>query len=144
MDYHVNVKFTMEIIQDGEKRVISFSSPGIQRLEAYDDALYMTLTYDEPVMDSEHVIQVKISLSPEKITIIRQGQTKSLQTYSLNERTQSHIVTEYGKIAYEAFTHYLYYEDQRIDLKYDLLFDGMVQGQFKMNVRIERQKGVER
>lgn len=143
MDYQVNVKFAMTINQDGEERIISFSSPGSQQVETTDGEMYMTLTYDEPVMEVGDIIHVKMKLSPDKLTIIRQGDTKSMQIYRMNEKTQCHIVTEHVTIPYEVITHHLSYNALSINLEYELLFDESVQGHFTMKVAIEPQEGVE-
>lgn len=144
MDNQVTIQFRMDITQDGNTREISFSSLGHQRLEVIDDALFMTLTYQEPMMDSDDIISVKMNIKPNQINIFRQGEVKGMQIYKLNEETESFILTNYGKIKYQVHTHQLAYDETSIHLMYELLFAGVVEGKFHMTIQIQPQEGVER
>lgn len=140
MEKKVNVKFHMAIEQGGQHRDISFTSPGHQRLDVVDSALFMTLTFQEPVMETDERISVKMLLSPKELKIIRQGQVKGLQRYRLQERTACTILTEYGTIRYDVVTYQLSYDESSIHLAYAIILADQVEGRFTMTIRIESYK----
>lgn len=143
MNNQVKIKFKMDVHQDNDQQVISFESIGTQTINRVDEDLIMTLSYQEPVMEGNGTIDVKMTFYPNQLTVLRKGEVKGMQKYQYSKVTDCFFSYEYGKFPYQAHTHKLDYSRHKVDLTYDLLINGSIQGSFIMKIEIIPQEGVE-
>ena len=126
----------MNIKQNNEEQVVEFESIGKRYIK--ENATY--LLFEEPVMELNQSNKVTCILSEKQVTIIRNGFTKMRQSYILNELSFGFYHTPYGQIEIHTITDHYTYNDNELNLKYQMLINDENVGRNELMLQI---KGVE-
>jgi len=138
MDTNSKIKFTMTIIQDGDRSKAEYTT---NARFTEKDGKYI-LYFDEKLEDDPEITKCRFEIEDNILRLRRTGQIVIEQTHIKAQKTSGYIKTPFGLMETEVKTNrFTFVENSdgeyRLDLKYDLYIDNEKAGNYVLKIIVD-------